>query len=238
MSLHSTVFTPFVLEASWQQKLGNELQQAYITELATFIEKEYATAPVPIYPPKELIFNAFYQTPFDQVKVLIMGQDPYHGPHQAHGLSFSVPKGIKLPPSLQNIFKELETDIHFLRPQHGCLLSWAQQGVLMLNATLTVRQGDPLSHHGRGWERFTDAAVRKLEEREDPVIFVLWGKSAQDKCRFLRDTGIPSRHYVLTAAHPSPFSANHGFFGCHHFSKINEILKHLGKEPIDWTLKD
>lgn len=236
MSLRTTAFTPFVLEMSWQQKLGDELKQPYVTELAAFVEKEYATALVPIYPPKELIFNAFYQTPFDQVKVLIMGQDPYHGAGQAHGLSFSVPKGVKPPPSLQNIFKELETDLNFTKPQHGCLLSWAQQGVLMLNATLTVRQGVPMSHHGRGWERFTDAAVRKLEERKDPVIFVLWGKSAQDKCRFLREAGIPSRHFILTAAHPSPYSANHGFFGCRHFSKINELLARQGKKPIDWNL--
>ena len=236
MSLRTTAFTPFVLEMSWQQKLGDELKQPYVTELAAFVEKEYATAPVPIYPPKELIFNAFYQTPFDQVKVLIMGQDPYHGAGQAHGLSFSVPKGVKPPPSLQNIFKELETDLNFTKPQHGCLLSWAQQGVLMLNATLTVRQGEPMSHHGRGWERFSDAAVRKLEERKDPVIFVLWGKSAQDKCRFLREAGIPSRHFILTAAHPSPYSANHGFFGCRHFSKINELLARQGKKPIDWNL--
>lgn len=229
---------PFVLEPSWQKVLQEELEQPYIADLAAFVEKEYAAAPVPIYPPKDLIFNAFYQTPFDQVKVLIMGQDPYHGPGQAHGLSFSVPKDVKFPPSLQNIFKELEADVQMPKPSHGCLLSWARQGVLLLNATLTVRQGEPMSHHGRGWERFTDAAVRKLEERKDPVIFVLWGKSAQDKCRFLRTEGIPSRHFVLTAPHPSPFSANNGFFDCHHFSKINELLKQQGKEPINWSLND
>ena len=238
MSRHSSSFTPFVLETSWQHQLQEELQKPYVTELAAFVEKEYATAPVPVYPPKELIFNAFYQTPFDKVKVLIMGQDPYHGPGQAHGLSFSVPKGIKPPPSLQNIFKELETDVHIPKPHHGCLISWAQQGVLLLNATLTVRQGEPMSHHGRGWERFTDAAVRKLEERKDPVIFVLWGKSAQDKCRFLRQEGIPSRHFILTAAHPSPYSAHHGFFGCRHFSKVNEYLEKQKKEPIQWALPD
>lgn len=231
-----TTFAPFILEQSWQKQLKEELSKPGILELAAFVEKEYITAPVPIYPPKELIFNAFYQTPFNQVQVLIMGQDPYHGPGQAHGLSFSVPKGVKPPPSLQNIFKELEADLHVSKPNHGCLISWAQQGVLLLNATLTVRQGEPMSHHGRGWEEFTDAAVRKLEEREDPVIFVLWGKSAQDKCRFLKEKGIPSRHLVLTAAHPSPYSANNGFFGCRHFSKINEFLKQQGKNPIDWSL--
>lgn len=234
--MNRRAFTPFVLEPSWQHKLQDELQEPYVTELAAFIEKEYATAPVPIYPPKNLIFNALYQTPFDTVKVLIMGQDPYHGAGQAHGLSFSVPKGIKPPPSLQNIFKELESDVHIPKPQSGCLISWARQGVLLLNATLTVRQGEPMSHHGRGWERFTDAAVRKLEERKDPIIFVLWGKSAQDKCRYVQQEGIPSRHLVLTSAHPSPYSANHGFFGCHHFSKINEFLKKQHKEPIDWGL--
>lgn len=233
---HST-FTPFVLESSWQHTLKEELQQPYVAELAAFVEKEYASAPTPVYPPKELIFNAFYQTPFNQVKILLVGQDPYHGPGQAHGLSFSVPKGIKPPPSLQNIFKELETDLHIPRPLHGCLMSWAQQGVMLLNATLTVRQSEPLSHHGRGWELFTDAVVRKLEERQDPVIFILWGKSAQDKCRFLREKGIPSRHFVLTAAHPSPFSANNGFFGCRHFSKANELLVKQGKTPIDWSIK-
>ncbi len=186
MSQNSSHLSPFVLEPSWQYQLQKELQEPYIVELAAFVEKEYATAPAPIYPSKELIFNAFYQTPFDQVKVVIMGQDPYHGPRQAHGLSFSVPQGITPPPSLRNIFKELETDIHLPSPKHGCLISWAKQGILLLNATLTVRQGQPMSHHGHGWERFTDAAIRKLEERKDPVIFVLWGKSAQDKCRFLK----------------------------------------------------
>lgn len=238
MSRGNLAFTPFVLEPSWQEQLQKELKEPYIADLAAFIEKEYASAPIPVYPPKELIFNAFYQTLFNKVKVVIMGQDPYHGPGQAHGLSFSVPKGVKLPPSLQNIFKELESDVHMPRSNHGCLIPWAHQGVLLLNATLTVRQGEPMSHHGRGWERFTDAAIRKLEEREDPVIFVLWGKSAQDKCRFLRQEGIPSRHFVLTAAHPSPYSASHGFFGCHHFSKINELLEQQGKEPINWSLND
>lgn len=238
MSHHSSNFTPFVLEPSWQHQLQKELKEPYMIELAAFVEREYASAPVPIYPPKELIFNAFYQTPFDKVKVLIMGQDPYHGPKQAHGLSFSVPEGVKPPPSLQNIFKELESDVQIPKHNQGCLISWARQGVLLLNATLTVRQGEPMSHHGRGWELFTDAAVRKLEERKDPVIFVLWGKSAQDKCRFLRQEGIPSRHFILTAAHPSPYSANNGFFGCHHFSKINEILEKQDKKPIDWSLKN
>ena len=236
--MNLSTFTPFTLEPSWQDKLKDELQEPYMTELAAFIEKEYSAFPSATFPPKNLIFNAFYQTPFDKVKVLVMGQDPYHGPGQAHGLSFSVPKGVKPPPSLQNIFKEIETDLQIPKPSHGCLLSWAKQGVLLLNATLSVSQGTPLSHHGRGWERFTDSAVKKLAERLDPVIFVLWGKSAQDKCRFLQEGSGASRHFILKAPHPSPYSANNGFFGCRHFSKINELLKKQGKELIDWTIKD
>ncbi|MFI5344489.1 MAG: uracil-DNA glycosylase [Chlamydiales bacterium] len=233
-------FTPFVLEAGWQKILNEELQQPYLLDLAAFIEKEYAGAPDQVYPPKNLIFNAFYQTPFDQLKVVIVGQDPYHGPGQAHGLSFSVPKGMKPPPSLQNIFKELASDIEVIPPKHGCLIPWAKQGVLLLNATLTVRKSEPLSHHGKGWERFTDAVIRKLQEREDPLIFVLWGKSAQDKCRFLREVNhsrTSSPHLILTAAHPSPYSANQGFFGCRHFSQINAFLKQHGKSPINWSLE-
>lgn len=228
-------FTPFLLEQSWHEQLKDELKKPYIAELAAFIEKEYAFSPVPIYPPKELIFNALTLTPFPKVKVLMMGQDPYHGPGQAHGLCFSVPEGVKPPPSLVNIYKELESDLQIPKSAHGSLLSWAKQGILLLNATLTVRESEPLSHHGRGWELFTNAIVSKLEQREDPLVFVLWGKSAQDKCRFLLEKGIPSRHLVLTAAHPSPFSVQ-GFLGCRHFSKINEFLKQQGKEPINWPL--
>lgn len=228
-------FVPFELESSWHKVLQDELLQPYVIELATFIEKEYATSPSPIYPPKDLIFNALYQTPFDRVKVVIVGQDPYHGPGQAHGLSFSVPMGIKPPPSLQNIFKELKSDLNLFIPNNGCLIPWAQQGILLLNATLTVRKGDPLSHHGIGWERFTDAIIRKLQQKEDSLIFVLWGKSAQDKGRFLRESK-NSRHFILTAAHPSPYSANNGFFGCRHFSKINELLIQQGKQPINWQI--
>ncbi len=229
-------FIPFILESSWLKQLEKELQEPYLLELVSFIEKEYSFNAGITFPPKDLIFNAFFQTPFNQVKVVIVGQDPYHGPGQAHGLCFSVPKGIKSPPSLQNIFKELESDLQLTPPTHGSLLSWARQGVLLLNATLTVSQGEPLSHHGKGWERFTDHVIQKLEEREDPVVFVLWGKSAQDKCRHVKKEGIPSRHHILTAAHPSPLSAHQGFFGCRHFSKINELLIQLGKSPIDWQL--
>jgi uracil-DNA glycosylase len=227
----------FILEPSWQEVLKDELQQPYIKTLASFIEKEYVTTP--IYPPKDLIFNAFYQTPFEQVQVLLMGQDPYHGVGQAHGLSFSVPKGVKPPPSLQNIFKELKEDLQIPIPKHGCLIPWAQQGVMLLNAILTVRKGEPLSHHGKGWERFTDTVIKKLAERKDPVIFVLWGKSAQDKVRFLNSSSKElAHHYILTAAHPSPYSADKGFFDCRHFSKVNDLLQQQGKAPIHWNLED
>jgi uracil-DNA glycosylase len=233
---HTTV-APFILEQTWQKALKDELEKPYVAQLAAFVEKEYAQHPDSVYPPQDLIFNAFFQTPFNQVNVIIIGQDPYHGPGQAHGLSFSVAKGVRLPPSLQNIFKELKTDLNVPTPSNGCLLPWAKQGVLLLNATLTVRRGEPLSHHGKGWEQFTDAVVKKLIERKDPVIFVLWGKSAQDKCRFVKEqaSGHP---FMLTAAHPSPYSANNGFFGCHHFSKINQLLEQQGKKTIEWALED
>lgn len=222
----------FALESSWKQALSEELQKPYIASLAAFVEQERHQG-LSVYPPRELVFNAFLMTPFDQVKVVIVGQDPYHGPGQAHGLSFSVPKGVSAPPSLQNIFKEQQTDLGIPIPNHGCLIHWAKQGVLLLNATLTVRQGEPMSHHGRGWEQFTDAVIRRLYERKDPLIFVLWGKSAQEKCKHLQSN---SRHHVLTAPHPSPFSAHSGFFGCRHFSKINALLEKQGIKPIDWTI--
>ena len=229
-------FLPFELESSWQKLLEEELQQPYIVDLATFAEKEYTLSTDPIYPPKNLIFNAFNQTPVEQVKVVLVGQDPYHGPNQAHGLSFSVPKGIKPPPSLQNIYKELQNDLQIPPSTTGCLLSWAKQGVLLLNATLTVKKSTPMSHHGKGWERFTDAVIQKISQLRQPIVFVLWGKSAQDKCRFLKEQGNPHNHLILTAAHPSPYSANQGFFGCKHFSKINEFLVKNHQKPIDWSL--
>lgn len=226
----------FEIEPGWQKALEEELKKPYLIRLAAFLERERASG-AEIYPPRELVFNAFKQTPFAAVKVVIMGQDPYHGPGQAHGLSFSVPHGVKPPPSLKNIFKELESDLGIKPPQHGCLLKWAKQGVLLLNATLTVRRGEPLSHHGRGWEQFTDAVVATLSAREEPLIFVLWGKSAKDKVLHVQQAAGQSRHHMLTAAHPSPYSANNGFFGCRHFSKINELLQGMHKEPIDWTLE-
>lgn len=225
---------PFYFEPSWMEVLKEELEKPYVAELAEFIDME-RTNKTPIYPARNLVFNALALTPFDNVKVVIIGQDPYHGAGQAHGLSFSVPRGISMPPSLLNIFKEIRDDLGIDMPAHGCLNGWAEQGVLLLNATLTVRQGEPLSHHGKGWEKLTDAMIRALYEREEPVIFVLWGKLAQEKQLQLK--GIErSQHVLLMAAHPSPLSVRQGFFGCRHFSKIDEILLKQGKEPIDWFL--
>jgi len=227
--------SPFQIESSWYQVLEEELQQSYIQELATFVEKERASGNA-IYPPKDQVFNAFYQTPFEKVKVVIVGQDPYHGPGQAHGLCFSVPKGVPFPRSLKNIYKELVDDLQVPRPQHGCLESWAQQGVLLLNATLTVSEKSPLSHHGKGWERFTDAVIAKLWDREEPIIFVLWGKNAQKKCENVIHNQKDTNHKVLIASHPSPFSARKGFFDCRHFSKINQLLSQVEKTPIKWEI--
>lgn len=218
------------LEKSWHEKLKNEISQPYIQELKKFLEDEKKAGKT-IYPPEQLVFNAFLQTPYDKVKVVIVGQDPYHGPGQAHGLSFSVLPGVPVPPSLKNIYKELETDLGIHRPSSGCLISWAKQGVLLLNATLTVNAGDPKSHHGKGWERFTDAVIDILVQRSDPIVFLLWGKSAQEKCHKV----IGTHHAIFQAAHPSPYSAIN-FLGCRHFSKANEFLKKVGKEPIDWNV--
>ncbi|HEY4832234.1 MAG TPA: uracil-DNA glycosylase [Waddliaceae bacterium] len=226
-------FCPFEIEQSWGKVLAEELQKPYLLQLAAFVENERRLG-VPIYPSKELVFNAFKLTPYSQVKVVIMGQDPYHGPGQAHGLCFSVPKGVPSPPSLVNIFKELASDVRIEMPKHGCLLSWAEQGILLLNATLTVQQGNPMSHHGKGWERFTDAIIAKLCEREEPIIFVLWGKSAKEKGAQVKQ--LNTKHILLAAAHPSPLSAHQGFFGCKHFSKINDLLIQQNKAEITWNL--
>jgi len=235
-TLHSReAFCPFEIEPSWKAVLKDELEKPYMAQLAAFVLRERA-GKIPIYPPEHLVFNAFTKTPYSAVKVLLIGQDPYHGQGQAHGMSFSVPHGIAQPPSLQNIFKELESDLGIPPASHGCLTAWAEQGVMLLNATLTVRQSDAMSHHNRGWEQFTDAVVNILCARESPVIFVLWGRSAQEKCRFITSSPASRRHVVLTAAHPSPFSARNGFFGCRHFSKINTILREWNVPPIDWRL--
>lgn len=223
------------METSWLEKLGGEFEKPYMKKLETFLAKEIASGAV-VYPPFERVFNAFCQTPFEEVKVVVMGQDPYHGPGQAHGLSFSVPKGVPVPPSLQNIYKELRDDLGIAIPTHGCLIDWAKQGVLLLNATLTVRANEAKSHHGQGWEIFTDRVVQLLCERNDPLVFLLWGKSAQDKFRHIQPVGKSSPHLGLMAAHPSPLSAHSGFFGCRHFSKTNEFLKKSGKREIDWKI--
>ncbi|HMO62716.1 MAG TPA: uracil-DNA glycosylase [Ferruginibacter sp.] len=220
------------MEASWKEQLKSEFSKAYFLELATFLKTEKLAGKI-IYPPGPLIFNAFNQTPFNRVKVVILGQDPYHNPGQAHGLSFSVPNGIKPPPSLVNIYKEIQKDIGVPMPAaYGNLTRWAEQGVLLLNAVLTVRANEPASHSKIGWMNFTDAVIQKISAEKKGVVFVLWGKFARDKQALIDET----KHHVLQAAHPSPFSADKGFFGCRHFSKTNELLVKEGLEPIDWKL--
>ena len=222
------------LEPEWYEVLSDEFDKPYMIQLSETISKERKAGFI-IYPKREHVFNAFQYTPFSKVKVVIIGQDPYHGPNQAHGLCFSVLKGVSLPPSLQNIYKELMNDLHIAPPSHGELVSWTQQGVFLLNATLTVRQNNPNSHYGKGWERFTDVVVSKLCMREDPIVFLLWGRSAQEKCT--REMMSYSRHhYFLKAPHPSPLSVHKGFFGCKHFSKVNDFLIKQGKTPIDWSI--
>lgn len=228
------MFPPPQLEKSWQEVLKDEWSKPYLADLASFIAKERGEGDV--YPAKKDVFNAFEKTPYDKVKVVIIGQDPYHGEGQAHGLSFSVRPGIKFPPSLKNIFKELQDDLGIQAPAHGTLESWANQGVLMLNAVLTVKANQPRSHHGQGWEIFTDRVVATLAARKDPVIFVLWGRDAREKCKIIGEKE-KTHHFFLETTHPSPYSVHSGFFGCRHFSKINELLKKQGKTPIDWEIK-
>ena len=219
------------LEASWKKYLTAEFEQPYMQALKKFLQTEKQQRKI-IYPLGANIFNAFNSTPIDQVKVVILGQDPYHGPNQAHGLSFSVQLGIKPPPSLVNIYKELKTDLGIQIAPHGCLADWAKQGVLLLNSILTVEQGNPGSHRGKGWEIFTDKVIEILNLRDKPIVFVLWGSYAQKKGQAIN----PNKHLVLTAAHPSPFSAHRGFLGCKHFSKINQQLQVWGEQPINWGL--
>jgi uracil-DNA glycosylase len=219
------------IDESWKSNMADEFQKPYFAELKNFILEEKNKGSV-IYPPGQQIFNAFNHTPFDKVKVVIVGQDPYHGKGQANGLCFSVSPGINPPPSLVNIFKELQSDMGIPIPGHGNLEKWADNGVLLLNASLTVRANEPNSHSGKGWENFTDAVIAKLSEQRKGLVFLLWGKYAQAK-EILIDK---SKHYVLKAPHPSPFSAASGFFGCRHFSKANEILKQQGKETVDWKI--
>lgn len=216
------------IESSWKQHLNLEFEKDYFIQLTDFVRKEYKTSTV--YPPGPFIFNAFNLCPFDQVKVVIIGQDPYHGEGQAHGLCFSVNDGIPFPPSLVNIFKEIRNDLGKEPPLSGNLTRWAQQGVLMLNATLTVRAHQAGSHQHQGWETFTDAAIRALAEKREHLVFILWGAYAQKKGAFI-DRG---KHLVLTSAHPSPLSAYNGFFGNRHFSRANEYLAAHGKTAINW----
>lgn len=218
------------LEASWLKVLEDEFDAPYFKLLREFLVEERKTQTV--FPPGHLIFNAFNNTPLPAVKAVILGQDPYHGSGQAHGLCFSVPRGIELPPSLRNIYKELESDIGFRDPGHGNLEKWAAEGVLLLNATLTVRKDMAGSHQGKGWEQFTDAAIRAVSEYRAGVVFLLWGKYAMAK-QSLIDT---DKHLILTAPHPSPLSASRGFFGSRHFSKTNEFLQKTGYGAIDWQL--
>lgn len=219
------------IEASWKEILKSEFNQPYFQQIPHHIKTERSQGKI-IYPPGRFIFNAFNTTPFDKVKVVVLGQDPYHGQGQAHGLCFSVPAGIAPPPSLVNIFKELQDDVGVSLPNHGNLTHWAEQGVFLLNASLTVRAAEPMSHSKIGWAQFTDAVIKKISANRKHVVFLLWGKFAQEKRSLIDETS----NYILRAAHPSPLSAHAGFFGCRHFSKTNEWLSSHGLDPIDWKL--
>ena len=217
------------IHPSWKKVISEEFNKEYFEKLTQFIKKEYSGKT--IYPEGKNIFRAFELCPFEEVKVVIIGQDPYHGPKQANGLCFSVNDEIPLPPSLQNIYKEIETDLGVTRPTKGNLDNWARQGVLLLNATLTVRANTPGSHQKQGWEQFTDAVIKTISDKKENIVFLLWGKYAQDKGAKIDS----KKHHILSAPHPSPFSAHSGFFGCKHFSKTNTYLKSIGENPIDWT---
>ena len=220
------------IENSWKQILTEQFEQPYFLELQQFLQLEKNQGKI-IYPPSAFVFNAFNSSPFNKVRVVILGQDPYHGIGQAHGLCFSVPSEIKkLPPSLKNIYKELQNDVGFKIPNHGNLQKWTTQGVFLLNAILTVEANTPASHQKRGWEQFTNAVIKKLSEQREGLIFLLWGNFAQQKTTLI-DT---QKHIILKAPHPSPFSAHSGFFGCKHFSQVNDILRSKGELPIDWQV--
>ena len=224
--------TPSVqMEESWKQRLTEEFQKDYMVRLRQFLKNEYAHRKH-IYPAKSQYFSAFSLTPFEQVKVVILGQDPYHAAGQAHGLCFSVPEGIALPPSLVNIYQELKTDMGIDNGNQGNLSPWARQGVLLLNSVLTVERGLAASHRDKGWEQFTDRVIELLSEREQPMVFLLWGSYAQKKAAFVET----QKHFILKSPHPSPLSAHRGFFGCRHFSRTNDFLIENGMPPIDWEL--
>lgn len=219
------------IEESWKEALLPEFSKPYFSDLRDFLKQEKASGAT-VYPPGKLIFNAFDSAPFDAVNVVILGQDPYHGPGQAHGLSFSVPPGQRIPPSLRNIYKELETDLGITAPTHGNLQSWADQGVLLLNSMLTVQASQPGSHQGKGWEEFTTAVIQALNDQRTGIVFLLWGKYAQVKGQIINS----EKHLVLQSAHPSPFSAHRGFLGNQHFSLTNKYLTDQGKKPINWQV--
>jgi len=216
----------------WDEVLQEDLASEYYQSIRAFLKREYSRGTV--YPDMYDIFNAFKLTPYGAVKIVILGQDPYHGPGQAHGLAFSVQRGVEPPPSLQNIYKELHVELGLPIPSHGCLESWARQGVLLLNTVLTVRRGQANSHRGMGWEQFTDSVISHLDRRERPMVFLLWGANARAKRELLTNPA----HLVLTAAHPSPLSAYNGFFGCGHFAQANEFLRERGQEPVDWRIEE
>lgn len=220
-----------ILKNDWAPLLNDEFSKPYYLSLREFLKNEYRTRT--IYPSMYDIFNALHYTPFHEVKVVILGQDPYHGPNQAHGLSFSVQKGVPQPPSLVNIFQELKNDLGIDPPNHGCLIDWTKQGVLLLNTVLTVRAGQAHSHRGKGWENFTDRIIEILNDKEHPIVYILWGSAAQSKQKLI-DT---SKHFIIKSPHPSPLSAYRGFFGSKPFSKTNEILKENGLPEIDWQIK-
>lgn len=220
------------IQNDWLEAVGGEFHKPYYKELYEFVKEEYSTKTV--YPPADDIFNALHLTPLKDVKVLVLGQDPYHNVNQAHGLSFSVRPGQKVPPSLQNIYQELHDDLGCYIPNNGYLEKWARQGVLMLNTVLTVQAHKPNSHQGKGWEKFTDAIIEAVNEEDRPIVYLLWGRPAQKKVPMLNNP----KHLILTAPHPSPYSADRGFFGCRHFSQANEFLKANGAEPIDWQIEN
>ncbi|MFC3886363.1 uracil-DNA glycosylase [Bacillus songklensis] len=221
-----------ILKNDWAPLLEEQFEQPYYKRLREFLVQEYNTQTV--YPEKNDIFNALHLTGYRDTKVVILGQDPYHGPGQAHGLSFSVNPGVKVPPSLVNVYKELSNDLDCYIPNNGYLVKWAKQGVLLLNTVLTVRRGKPNSHKGMGWEQFTDRVIELLAERPEPMAFLLWGKHAQEKKKLIHS----NHHYIIESPHPSPFSANRGFFGSRPFSKTNDFLKENGQIPIDWQIEN
>lgn len=219
------------LPTDWSDRLSAEFEKPYFAELESFLESEYREKE--IFPPREHIFTAFHKTPFDKVKVLLLGQDPYHDNGQAHGLSFSVMPGVKIPPSLRNMYKELEADLGISPPDHGHLIQWAEQGIMMLNAVLTVEAHKAGSHKSKGWEKFTDAVIRSLNERETPVVFLLWGGFAKKKTKLITN----SQHIIIEGTHPSPLSAHNGFFGSKPYTAVNEALEKVGRKAIDWRIE-